>query len=101
MISVVIAGAMINLNADSGDISPQIVAGSMALIIPLHLFSMFCIIHTIYFVAKAYKIAETQRAVTFSDFVGEFFLAWFFIIGVWIMQPKINTMVNEQPEKFS
>jgi len=64
-------------------------------IIPIHLFAMFCIFYCLYFVAKTFKTVELQREVTFSDFVGEFFLVWFFPIGVWIIQPKINKMIKE------
>jgi hypothetical protein len=65
------------------------------LIIPLHFFAMFCIFYCLYFVAKTFKTVELQRAVTFNDFVAEFFLIWFFPIGVWIIQPKINKMIKE------
>ena len=65
------------------------------IIIPLHLFAMFCIFYSLYFVAKTYKTVELQREVTFGDFVGEFFLTWFFPIGVWILQPKINKLIKE------
>ncbi len=61
--------------------------------VPLHLFSMFCIFHSIYFVARTLKIVELQREVAFSDFMAEFFLIWFYPIGVWIIQPRINEMV--------
>lgn len=69
-------------------------SGNAAIIIPFHLFSMFCIFHSIYFVAKTLKTVELQRAVTFSDFAGDFFLIWFFPIGIWIIQPKINKFVE-------
>lgn len=65
-----------------------------ALIMPLHLFSMFCIFYCLYFNAKALKTVELQRPVTFSDFAGEFFLIWFFPIGVWIIQPRINKIFD-------
>jgi len=67
-----------------------------AIIFPIHLFSVFCLFYCLYFVAKTYKTVELQRAVIFSDFVGEFFMAWFIFIGIWIMQPKINKMVEER-----
>ena len=63
-------------------------------IIPIHLFSMFCIFYCLYFVAKTFKTVELQREVTFSDFMAEFFLIWFFPIGVWIIQPKINKIIR-------
>lgn len=65
--------------------------------IALHLFSMFCLFYCIYFIAKALKSIELKRPVTFSDFVGEFFLIWFFPVGVWILQPRINK-IAAQPE---
>ncbi|NMM47805.1 hypothetical protein [Marinigracilibium pacificum] len=63
-------------------------------IFPIHLFSMFCIFYCLYFCAKTIKCIELQREVKFSDFVGEFFLLWFFPIGVWILQPKINEIIS-------
>lgn len=72
-------------------------AAAFLLIIPIHLFSMFCLIYCLYFVAKTIKTVELQRPVSFSDFVGEFFLVWFFPIGVWILQPRINKII-ENPD---
>ena len=66
-----------------------------AAIIPLHIFSMFCMFYTLYFVAKTFKTVELQREVHFSDFAGEFFMIWFYPIGVWIVQPKINKMIEK------
>lgn len=61
-----------------------------AFIVPMHLFSVFCMFYIINFVAKTIKTVELQRQVTFSDFVAEFFLMWFYIIGIWILQPRVN-----------
>lgn len=72
-----------------------LVGSLFAIIVPLHLFSMFCIFYTLYFVAKTFKTVELQREVTFSDFAGEFFMIWFYPIGIWIIQPKINKMIKE------
>lgn len=73
--------------------------GILALIIvPLHLFSMFCIFHSMYFIAKALKSIEWQQAVRFNDFAGEFFFLWFFPIGIWFLQPRINKIFgNDLP----
>ena len=68
------------------------------LIIPLHLFSMFCIFYCLYFVAKTLKAVEWQKPVTFSDYIGEFFLLWFYFIGVWFIQPRINKLFAPAPE---
>ncbi|MDF2456459.1 MAG: hypothetical protein K0R51_2452 [Cytophagaceae bacterium] len=64
-------------------------------IVPLHLFSMFCIFYSLYFVAKTIRTVELQRAVSFSDFAGEFFMIWFYPIGIWIIQPRLNKIVGE------
>jgi hypothetical protein len=71
----------------------RLFAWFMAIVVPMHLFSMFCIFYSLYFIAKTFKTVELQREVTFSDFVGEFFLIWFYPIGIWIIQPKINKMI--------
>lgn len=68
---------------------------AMAIILPIHFFVVFCVFYILYFVAKTYKAVELQREVSFSDFAGEFFLFWFYPIGVWILQPKINRMAGE------
>jgi hypothetical protein len=59
-------------------------------LLPLGLFVMFCLFYCIYFNAKVLKIVELQQTVKFSDFGGEFLLFWFFLFGIWIIQPRIN-----------
>ncbi len=84
-----------NGTTENGLISNGVaMARLMGVTFPLHLFSMFCIFYCLYFVAKTFKTVEIQRAVTFSDFAGEFFLIWFFPVGIWIIQPRINKMVE-------
>jgi hypothetical protein len=56
---------------------------------------MFCLFYCIFFVAKTYKTVQLKREATFDDFVGEFFMTWFFPVGVWMMQPKINKMLAQ------
>lgn len=73
---------------------PMFLLKVMPIFMLLHFFTIFCIFHTMFFVAKTIKAAELQRPVTFGDFAGEFFMTWFFFVGVWIMQPKINKMVG-------
>jgi hypothetical protein len=68
----------------------------VAIILPLHLFSMFCIFYSMYFVAKTIKTVELQRKVGFGDFAGDFFLLWFYFIGIWIIQPKVNRFYGKE-----
>ena len=76
-------------------IGEQLNFAPFAVIIPLHLFSVFCIFYCIYFAAKSLKAADLQRPVTFSDYAGEFFLFLFFPIGVWLIQPRINKIFSK------
>ena len=78
----------------------EAIFGAMFLIVPLHLFSMFCIFYVMYFVAKTLKTVELQRKVSFGDFAGEFFLIWFNFIGFWILQPRINRLYNGEGINF-
>ena len=50
----------------------------------------------IYFVSKSLVLAETGRPALFYDYAGPFFLVWFFPIGVWIVQPRINRLYERK-----
>jgi len=65
------------------------------IIFTLQAFSVFGIFYSMYFAAKTLKTVELQREVKFSDFASEFFMFWFFPVGIWILQPRINK-VNEE-----
>lgn len=71
------------------------VPGAFFLIVPIHLFSMFCMFYCLYFNSKALRAAELQRPVVFSDYAGEFLLLWFFPIGIWVIQPRINRLFED------
>lgn len=62
---------------------------------PLQLAAMACMFYCYYIVAKVIKSAELRREATFSDLIAEFVLAWFFFVGVWILQPRINKLIEE------
>ena len=57
--------------------------------------SFLCTLYVIYFIAKALKSIELQRSARFDEFVGEFFLIWFFPIGIWIIQPTVNKLFDK------
>lgn len=75
-----------SVNSGSG------VGGYMAIIFPFHLFSMYCMLYGLYFIAKNLNTYEANSSVKFSSFVGTFFLIWFFPIGIWFIQPRINNL---------
>lgn len=74
----------------SGGEKPNLVI--FAFIVPLHLISMVCIFYCLYFNAKALKTVELQRPVEFGEYIGEFFMFWFFPVGIWILQPRLNKL---------
>ena len=65
-------------------------------IAPLHLVAIFCLVYILYFDSKSLALAERNESVSFYDYVGPFFLLWFFPIGIWIIQPKINRLYVEK-----
>ena len=87
--------SMVAMGLIESDSSPIFAMNDIIKVIfPVHIFSMFCIFYSMWFIAKTIKSIELQRAVSFSEFAGEFFLLWFFPIGIWIIQPRINKMVE-------
>lgn len=62
----------------------------------IHLFVFICLIYSIYFIAKLLTSIETQKNATIKDYIAEIFLMWFYPIGVWIIQPRINAIFNEE-----
>ena len=95
-------GISFGLPYKAGNESDSIIFGGMVLIfVLLHLVSMFCIFYTIYFAAKTLKTVELKREVRFGDFAVEFFLFWFYFIGIWILQPKINKMAVTEENTFN
>lgn len=67
-----------------------------AVILPLHFFAMFCMFYLLYFESKSLVLAETSKPASFYDYAGPFFLIWFFPIGVWFTQPRINQLYEER-----
>jgi len=89
-VAYMILVSVMMLGVATGIVKPQGVMPALFLIIiPLHLFSMFAMFYSLYFVAKELTASEKQAP---ADFVGEFFLLWFFPIGVWIIQPRVNRL---------
>jgi len=64
----------------------------IAVIFPLHFFAMFCLFFDLYFVSKSLALIQTGKPVSFPDYAGSFFLLWFFPVGVWFIQPRINRL---------
>ena len=68
----------------------------LAFTFPLHFFAMYCLFYDLYFVSKSLALVEAGKLVSFYDYAGSFFLLWFFPVGVWFIQPRINRL-HAQP----
>ncbi|MCD6018448.1 MAG: hypothetical protein K0S53_1569 [Bacteroidetes bacterium] len=54
-----------------------------------------CIVYWTSFIAESLKSAELQRPAIFSEYRMDILLIWFFIIGVWYIQPRVNKLFNK------
>jgi hypothetical protein len=70
----------------------KVVLFMFAVIFPLHLFAMFCQIYSWYFVSKNLAMAEKPQFAAFPNYVGYFFGLWFLPVGIWFIQPRINSL---------
>ena len=71
---------------------------SAAVIIPLHLFAMYCMFYIIWFIAKCIATIENNSIVGFDKYAGNFFLLWFFPIGIWWIHPKVRKIFSADAE---
>ncbi len=66
----------------------------MSIIFPLHIFSMICNFYGLRYNAKLLVSIERNEIATANYYLGEFILLWFIPIGIWILQPRINKIVE-------
>ena len=71
--------------------------GLIALLVVFHLLSMASIFYCLYFTAKALKTVERNFPVPVNEYVGEFFLLWFYPVGIWLLQPRVNHLFATAP----
>lgn len=45
------------------------------------------------YVARTIRTAELGRKAKYGEVIGLFFLIWFFLIGIWHVQPRLNRLV--------
>jgi hypothetical protein len=67
-------------------------ASIFAIIIPLHFLALFCLFYDLRFASKCLVLAETGKPASFYEYAGPFFLIWFFPLGIWFIQPRINRL---------
>ena len=67
------------------------------LIIPLHLYTMWSMFYMFFYSAKAISklnivVGEKKESTTAAYFFG----FWFYLIGIWIIQPKVQELLNRR-----
>lgn len=65
-------------------------------ILPFHVLAMACIFYSLGYTSKRLVTFQRGKKVGFFEYIGPFFLIWFFPIGIWFIQPKVNEMVAEE-----
>lgn len=72
-----------------------IAEGPLATIMPpLFLVATLSLFYCLYFTARALKTVELRRVITLQEYAAEFVQLWYFPLGVWILQPRINKIFS-------
>jgi len=67
-----------------------------AYIFPMHLLAVIAIFYSLGFTAKQLTKLDQGKEVSFFSYSGPFFLLWFFPLGVWVIQPKVNELLDNK-----
>ena len=78
------------LAPEPGDIE----SSNMAYILPFHLGAMACIFYSLGYTAKRLVTLQRGQKVGFFEYSGPFFMFWFFPLGIWFIQPKVNSLLG-------
>lgn len=57
-------------------------------------FYLAAMAYIILFAAKTLKTVETGRLPEFKEYLTEALLIWMFPIGIWILQPRLNKLID-------
>ena len=64
-------------------------------VLPLHVLAIFCLLYCFYFVARSLATVNKGKEVAFTDYAKPLILLYFFPIGIWSIQPRINQLYAE------
>jgi len=73
---------------------PMVVVGIV------HMAAVFGLVYAFGLAAKILVSAERESRATFHEYLGTFFLIWFFPIGIWNIQPRLNAVVLRAPTEI-
>ncbi|RYZ61567.1 MAG: hypothetical protein EOO14_04680 [Chitinophagaceae bacterium] len=57
------------------------------------LYWLFALVQSVLFACKTIAKVEYRREVSFSDYLNNLLLMFFFFVGIWFLQPKVNRFV--------
>ncbi len=70
--------------------------GYIFMIFPFHILAICCLFYCFYFCAKVLKAVEVRHPVGMGDFLLEIVLFWFYPVGIWFIQPRLNIIFSGQ-----
>jgi nitrate reductase gamma subunit len=62
------------------------------------LYLAFAMVQTIIFACKTIAKLEYRREVSFGDYFNNLLLMFFFFVGIWFLQPKVNRLIMTEEE---
>lgn len=62
--------------------------------IPFHVLAMFCMFYALYAVARSIRSIELERPARAGESLELFFGLWFFPVGIWFVQPKMQRIMS-------
>lgn len=65
-----------------------------AYVVVMHFLAMAAILYAMGFTAKQLTKLDQGKDISFYSYSGPFFLFWFFPIGIWFIQPKVNQLLG-------
>lgn len=65
----------------------------------LNIFMLLSIIYILYYIPKALKSIELGRNASISEYFPYTLMLLFFIVGIWLIQPRINKTAGQLSEK--
>jgi hypothetical protein len=69
--------------------------GPVGILVVMHILAMVAMFYSLLFTSRQLVKLERKAHVRFYDYSGPFFMLWFFPIGVWFIQPKVNELLGE------
>jgi hypothetical protein len=69
------------------------------MLIPVVLYFFFAAFQTTIFACKTLSTIELKREVKFNDYALNLILILFFIVGIWILQPKVTRLIASDDVK--